>query len=341
MGRTGRGNEAQVNVIRMGKIAGWVLLAVVAAGCLVGLLLQWAARREPAIVTGGVINDVGGRPEKAYSAPEVDGSLFEREELLYYRFSWNGIPGAAFQIRMCTELADGVKSIVIKFSGETLHTIDWAWRYRMEGVAYVDPQTLLPWRSTRLSVKPGKQKKTVMVFDRGKRLAHIVSSRLHKGTSSSTTLGFSQGLDMGSALLFARCFDWSSGLTRRMEVVDGKSVYVLEMTPVGEGRVTVGAGAYEAVEVDVKLHKVTGDPEERRESREKYRKVRVWFSRDERRLPVLLESEVFVGTVRAELMKVGSSEPPAGADGGLHHGSCGAVGMRAVKQAVTMGPVFR
>jgi len=333
--------------MRMGRMAMWALLAVVAAGWLAALLLHLAARREPAIAAcgpaaGGAFNGVAKAPERVYSAPEIEGPLFETEELLYYRFSWNGIPGAVFQTRTRMEFAEGVKSIVVRFSGETLDTIDWAWRYRMEGVAYVDPQTLLPWRSTRLSVKPGKQKKTVVVFDRSKKLAHIVSSRVHKGTSSSTTLGFSQGLDMGSALLFARRFDWSSGLTRRMEVVDGKSVYVLEMTPVGEGRVTVGAGAYEAVEVDVKLRKVTGDPEERRESQGKYRKVRVWFSRDERRLPVLLESEVFVGTVSAELMRVGGGElPQAGADGGSHHGSCGAVGVRAVKGAVAMGPVFR
>ena len=293
----------------------------VVAGCLAGVLLQKLAHRErPASASGpgtqGVAQAPVKNPEMDYSALETASLPFEEQEDLSYCFSWNGIPGATFLVQTRIESAEQRKSIVIRFSGATLRTIDWAWEYRMEGVTYVNPDTLLPWRSTRLSVKPKKQVRTVAVFDHGEKMVRVGIEKLHKGASSSTTLEFSQGLDMGSALLYTRCFDWTLDHTRTIELVDGKSLYVLEMTPVGEGEVTVAAGTYDAVEVDLKLRKLTTDPEDEEKDKEKYRKVRTWLARDEDWLPVLLQSEVFVGSVCAELVKVGRGEPQGQETGG-------------------------
>jgi len=239
--------------------------------------------------------------QKGFSEVELALTLPEGGERLDYSFGWNGIPSASFRVEVSREARNAQGRTVLAFCGQTLSAIDWAWSYRTSGAVYIEPETLLPCFSSRMSVKGEKTKSIFTRFDRLNGLARTVTEKLYKGTRSTSVTRFSQGLDIPSAFLYVRTFDWRVNHTRRIEVVDKRDVYVVELTPIGPERVQVGAGTFDAVEVDLKVRPLSEEPRE--ESERKYTKVRVWFSTDENRLPVLLRSEVFVGYVYAELVR--------------------------------------
>jgi hypothetical protein len=63
--------------------------------------------------------------------------------------------------------------------------------------------------------------------------------------------------------------------------------------------VTVRAGTYNAIKVDLQLKRVGKNLE--LEPHRKFRRATVWLSDDANRIPLRIEAQIFVGTVFAEL----------------------------------------
>ena len=89
-----------------------------------------------------------------------------------------------------------------------------------------------------------------------------------------------------------------------MGVVHRRRSCAVGCTPIGRGKGKVKAGTFDELAVDVRVRVLGGTEEERAKEEGKFRKVRIWLSDDDRRLPVKMESEVFVGSVHAELVSV-------------------------------------
>ena len=68
------------------------------------------------------------------------------------------------------------------------------------------------------------------------------------------------------------------------------------------GGVTVPAGTYKAIKLDVQLNKI--DKKRELEPHKKFRRASVWVSDDPDRLLLRIEASVFIGTVFAELQSV-------------------------------------
>jgi hypothetical protein len=89
----------------------------------------------------------------------------------------------------------------------------------------------------------------------------------------------------------------------RVDVYDGKDRARLFVTPHTTGPLTVKGGTFQALGLDLKMVKLTGDKKE-------LGKARLWMSDDSRRIPLLLTSNPIVGTIRFELLQAGG--PPRG-----------------------------
>lgn len=82
-----------------------------------------------------------------------------------------------------------------------------------------------------------------------------------------------------------------------VDIYDGKDKARLFVNPAAKGPLKIKAGAFNALGLDLRLVKLTGDKEE-------VAKARLWISDDKIRAPLLLQSYPLVGEVRFELVSM-------------------------------------
>jgi len=70
----------------------------------------------------------------------------------------------------------------------------------------------------------------------------------------------------------------------------------------GREKISVHAGSYNAIKVDLQLNKIGKNLE--LEPHRKFRRATIWLSDDADRIILRIEAQVFVGTVFAELQSV-------------------------------------
>ncbi len=80
-----------------------------------------------------------------------------------------------------------------------------------------------------------------------------------------------------------------------VDIFDGKDKARLYVNPVGPERIAIKSGDFDAVRLDLRLVKLTGDKKE-------IATGKLWVTNDDRRIPLLLTSSPVVGTIRFELV---------------------------------------
>ena len=93
----------------------------------------------------------------------------------------------------------------------------------------------------------------------------------------------------------------------RVVVFPATSAYLATLTVVGREKVTVHAGNYKAIKIDLQLSKVGKNLE--LEPHRKFRRATIWISDDSDRVLLRAEAQIFVGTVFAELQSVRFDTP--------------------------------
>jgi len=113
-------------------------------------------------------------------------------------------------------------------------------------------------------------------------------------------------LDPISVIYFLRTMDLVPGKTHEMSVVADAKLYSVHAKVLRRETVKTPAGSFKTVVVQPLMESGGVKREE---------KMTIWYSDDERRLPVRIRTEVKFGSVTATLHKlsagVGSTEPPA------------------------------
>ncbi len=89
-----------------------------------------------------------------------------------------------------------------------------------------------------------------------------------------------------------------------VDIYDGKDKARLFVNPAAKGPLRIKAGAFNALGLDLRLVKLTGDKEE-------VAKARLWISDDKIRVPLLLQSYPLVGEVRFELVAIEGRPNPS------------------------------
>ena len=88
----------------------------------------------------------------------------------------------------------------------------------------------------------------------------------------------------------------------RVVVYPTTSAYLATVTVAGREKISVGAGNYNAIKLDLQLSKVGKTFE--LEPHKKFRRATIWISDDADRMVLRAEAQIFVGTVFAELQSV-------------------------------------
>jgi hypothetical protein len=159
-----------------------------------------------------------------------------------------------------------------------------------------DAETLRPIESKQTEIYRRKKLVTDLTFtDSG-----VIRART-EGSGSKGTKPFSfPGLfDLHSALLYLRSQPLSDHSVYRLAVYPATSAYLATITVLGRERVTVRAGTFNAIKVDLQLKRIGKNLD--LEPYRKFRRATVWISDDANRIPLRIEAQIFVGTVFAEL----------------------------------------
>lgn len=108
--------------------------------------------------------------------------------------------------------------------------------------------------------------------------------------------------DLHTAMLFVRSQPLRAGDVIRLVVYPATTPYLATIRVVGGDETKVAGKMYRAIKMSVELQRVTKDL--RLVAHKKFKRATVWVSDDSDRLLLKIQSEVFVGSVWAELDSV-------------------------------------
>jgi len=230
---------------------------------------------------------------------------FESGEKAVYRASWNGIPVATAEIHTTPVWIDGKKFYQVKVDAKTSKALDLVWKMRDTISSIFEARTLLPSRfvfnqrensrviDTDAQYNDGTKKWAVNRQQKGKK------TRIYEFDSENT-------LDPITAVYLARSVDFKVGDRLYFNVFGGRYRYLLELAIAGRETIQLNSGKVDAFKIVPRITNVA-----KKGYASKLNEAAIWITADERRMPVMLTSKIFVGSVYMEKIEEKPAMTPA------------------------------
>ncbi|MBI4487601.1 MAG: DUF3108 domain-containing protein [Deltaproteobacteria bacterium] len=247
----------------------------------------------------GSVSQAGGLPveDRIESRQyQPDFYPFERGESAAYWASWNGIPVASAEIHVSPVFMDGKKFYQAQIQARTWKYLELLWKMRDSIESVFEAETLRPRRFIFYQRENRKRIDTIALFDPGSKkwVVHRQQGakiRDYEFVSQNT-------LDPISAVYLARSLDFKPGDKLRMDIFGGKSRYWITLDIVGQERISVKAGVFDAYKIMIRVSNLT-----RSGYAGRVRQATGWISADAMRKPLKMVSEIFVGSVNIEMVE--------------------------------------
>jgi hypothetical protein len=221
---------------------------------------------------------------------------FDGGEKALYRGSWNGIPVGTAEVRTSPLQIGEKKYYQVRVNARTSKVLDLFWKMRDTVVSVFEAETLQPHHYFFKQRENRRKVDTKALFDRksNKWLIHRQKGRKVKNYEFESA----NTLDPITAVYLARSIDFKVGDTLYFNVFGGKSRYLLTLDVVGKERIELDSGIFEAFRINPRVKNVTKSG-----YAERFREASVWISADQNRIPLMMASKVFIGSVYLELIK--------------------------------------
>ena len=232
---------------------------------------------------------------------------FHPGEQLVFQLRWGVIPaGEAVLEVLPTETALGIEVFHFAMTAKTYPIIDLFYKVRDRVDAYTDRKMShsVLYKKRQLE---GRTKRDVLVtFDWDRQEAQY--SNFGKKKKKISVLAGS--FDPLSALYAFRLHHLEENSEVRLAVTDGKKSIVGKARVIRREEIETGMGVFDTYVVEPELKDIRGVFEKSTNA-----KMKLWITADDRRIPVLLRSEVLIGSVVAELISINSGSRPGPASG--------------------------
>lgn len=215
-----------------------------------------------------------------------------------YHFGWSGFTAGTGEIHF-SKTAD--KRFQLEAAGRTIGFVRALWKLDASYRGLADAETLRPIESKQIEIYRKKKLITDLAFTN----SGVTRARTEgpgAGATTSRPFNFPGLFDLHSALLYLRSQPLNEHSVYQIVVYPATSAYLTTVTVLGRERVSVRAGAYNAIKIDLQVKRVGKKLE--LEPHRKFRHATIWISDDENRIPLRIEAQIFVGTVFAELQAV-------------------------------------
>lgn len=211
---------------------------------------------------------------------------YKAGERLTYNVSFSSFVSAA-HVEMLVAgrgTLSGREGIQLKAHVETIGTVNAAlFALNNDYITYVEPGTGLPFHAQQIIRAASRTSETAIEFNQPAGTAALPEKR---------TVGFLGTYDFLSAVYRVRALPLQDGMTYRLSVKGETETYDIEIKVKGRQAIKTNVGSFDTVgaEVDVKNNSRADDYN-----------IRVFFSDDQRHVPVLLVARHSAGEIRAEL----------------------------------------
>ncbi len=213
-----------------------------------------------------------------------------------YNVTWQGIPAADVSISVARDGRQYRVSTEVK----TLKGIDLIYKLRYKASAEFSAIDFLPQRSEYHQRENSRVKDTEITFLPN---GEILSVR--KKGNEVQRLQFDPRnftLDPFSAAFLARSLDWKKGATKYFDTFEGKNRYLVSLTATNKINMLINGREREVWVITPKVRKLGSD-----DKKKKLRDARIYLTADSRREIIMIESEVFIGTVKTKMVSFAPS----------------------------------
>ncbi len=239
---------------------------------------------------GGLIS--ANQREASKYAPHFDP--IGGGESATYEARWSGIPVATATINASPIVMDGKKLYEVKIQAQTWKYLELIWKMRDSIESIFEAGTLQPRRFIFRQRENRKKIDTTASFDHESKKWKVhrqegTKLRQYEFVSTNT-------FDPISAVYLMRSLDFKVGETIQLEVFGGKSRYLVVLEIASKERVALKNGEFDAYKIIPRITNVT-----RSGYAGRVREATVWISADEKRKPLKIVSQVFIGSVNIEV----------------------------------------
>jgi Protein of unknown function (DUF3108) len=221
-----------------------------------------------------------------------------------YRFGWSGLTAATGEVHFTKPSNDRFQ---LDGTGRTIGLVRALWKLDVNYRAVANAETLGPIETQQTESYRSKRIVTHLTFTN----SGVTRARTEGQGSTAETktkqFVFANLFDLHSAALYIRSQPLKQGSVYRLVVYPGSNAYLATLTVLGREKVSLRAGSYNAIKLDLRLKRIGKNLE--LEPHRKFRRATIWVSDDAERLILRIEAHVFVGTVFAELQSVRFDNP--------------------------------
>ncbi|MFA9214446.1 MAG: DUF3108 domain-containing protein [Candidatus Methylacidiphilales bacterium] len=244
------------------------------------------------------INNQQSELDDVLSKMKKVNNAFTFGEKLTYRVHYGPLDGgkAYFSIQNTPEMVNNRSTYYVKVNGKSAGLVDMMFKVKDEFESYIDQEALVPLKATK-RIKEGKYTDSdFIVFDHA---AKIASGKRGKTEILSNTQ------DIISAIYYARSMDMTSAKPGDVFPVpfylDGKT-YELRFKFEKREVLKTDIGTFKTIKVKPQL--IEGRVFKDNEA------LTLWVTDDENKIPVRVESDIFVGSVKVDLAEMSGIRNP-------------------------------
>jgi hypothetical protein len=214
-----------------------------------------------------------------------------------YVYGWSGITAGTSEVSF---RQGEQQTFVLEGKGRSVGLARILWRFDLSYRSVANAQTLRPLETYQVETARGKRIETNLKFSN----EGVNSSRLEGSRATPIVKDFAlENLnDLQSVFLYLRSQPLRDHSVYRVAVYPANSTYVATVTVFGREHLRVRSGNYNAIKMDLKLQRVNKKNE--LEPHRKFKRATIWLSDDNDRVLLRVESQIFVGTVTAELQSI-------------------------------------
>src|SRR5215471_14446859 len=217
----------------------------------------------------------------------------------FYRFGWSGVTAATGEIHLTKPSNERFQ---LEGTGRTSGFVRALWKLDVTQRAAANSHTLTPIETQQTENYRSKKIVTHLTFTN----SGVIRTRTEgQGDNTETKrkqFAFPNLFDLHSAALYLRSQPLKEGSVYRLPVYPATNAYVAIIKVTGRDRISVHAGTYNAIKLDLQLKRIGKHLE--LEPYKKFRRATIWVSDDAERLILRIEAQIFVGTVFAELQSM-------------------------------------
>jgi hypothetical protein len=230
-------------------------------------------------------------------SPQLREVAFNPGEQLEYAISYGPVPAGSMQLEVL-ELITFAGRPAYHFASqvESNRAVSYIYEIESEEEAWFDAERLYSLRYKRESVENDKERERNYTFDQER--------NLRVQPDGETKPASPRAVDQLSMIYYLRLLPYAQGAKFTLRNQADPDDNPLTVRVVKKERIKVPAGTFETWVVEMHLVTDSGVFKKGGENR-------IWFTTDERHVPVRLSSKIGLGSFRAELVKHEPRTPPA------------------------------